>query len=125
MATEAGGEIVASLATQNTLAIESSTLEAHVGETGTKDYLFFDVNVAGVKTAKSFASYTHLKWCFSLNGTTVTLNTADIGISGNILTISLASLTGAAGEYDWTLWDWGTNHSVIMCGTLLVSEAVA
>ena len=104
-------------------------MEIHQHETSSRGFLFYDVAANGARTAKDFDSFANLRWAFDLPDGTVWIETADITVADNLLTIPLADLSSDVGQFDATLWDWAGEHpederTVVLCSQLIVNDAV-
>jgi hypothetical protein len=107
----------------------NDVMEIHQHETSSRGFLFYDVAANGARTAKDFDSFANLRWAFDLPDGTVWIETADITVADNLLTIPLADLSSDVGQFDATLWDWAGDQpederTVVLCSQLLVNEAV-
>jgi hypothetical protein len=107
----------------------NDVMEIHQHETSSRGFLFYDVAANGARTAKDFDSFANLRWAFDLPDGTVWIETADITVADNLLTIPLADLSSDVGQFDATLWDWAgeqpeDERTVVLCSQLLVNEAV-
>lgn len=108
---------------------EAPLMTCHQGEYGNKAYLFYDIDEYGQRSATDFSSYTDLRIGVALPDGTVWIETADITVSANQLTIPIGDLTGDVGTFDATLWDWAgagatDQRLVVACMQLVVTDAV-
>jgi hypothetical protein len=107
----------------------NDVMEIHQHETSSRGFLFYDVAANGARTAKDFDSFANLRWAFDLPDGTVWIETADITVADNLLTIPLSELSADVGQFDATLWDWAGDQpederTVVLCSQLLVNDAV-
>jgi len=131
---EVGGGSGGSTVVVNPIALfapgsTNDVMEIHQNETSSRGFLFYDVAANGAKTAKDFSDFSNLRWAFDLPTGTTWIETAEITVSDNMLTIPLADLSSDLGQFDSTLWDWagdepGDERTVVLCSQLLVNEAV-
>lgn len=108
---------------------EAPLMTCHQGEYGSKAYLFYDLDEYGQRSATDFSGYTDLRIGVALPGGTVWIETADITVSANQLTIPIGDLTNDVGTFDATLWEWAgaaatDQRLVVACMELVVTEAV-